>query len=146
MNVREFLQTEIWSKETSRKILQRTWRILRPVAVVSGVLVLLLAVVFAVEWYWLTSGECNAGRTALAKIEELEQLERNSSGNFDATNGQAKALVTVAEQRAWTLRDRRTSSLLEVYRWELEMDHESWVREMEIRVIRAERHEKWPSN
>ncbi len=78
MNVRELLQTEIWSKETSRKILRRTWRIVRPVAVVSGILVLLLAVVFAVEWYWLTSGERKAGRTALAKIEELEQLEWNA--------------------------------------------------------------------
>ena len=129
MNVRELLQTEIWSKETSRKILRRTWRIVRPVAVVSGILVLLLAVVFAVEWYWLTSGERKAGRTALAKIEELEQLEWNASDGFDAMDSQVKASVTVAEQTAWTLRDRNASGMLELYRRELETEHENRIRE-----------------
>jgi hypothetical protein len=68
------------------------------VAIAFGVLVLLLAAVSVVEWYWLTSGERKAGRTALAKIEELEQLEKNQSGDFDVMNSQANA---VREQLAF---------------------------------------------
>jgi hypothetical protein len=146
MNVRELLQIEIWSKETSRKILRRTWRILRPVAVVFGVLVLLLAVVFAVEWYWLTSGERQAGRTALAKIEELEKLEWNASDGFDAIDSQVKPSVTVAKLKAWTLRDRNASAMLELYLWELETEHENRIRESRLRLIAIERHQNWPSN
>ncbi len=146
MNVRELLQIEIWSKETSRKILRGTWRVVRPVALVSGVLVLLLAVVFAVEWYWLTSGERKAGRTALAKIEELEQLEWSASDRFDAMDSQVKASVAVAEQKAWTMRDRNTSGMLEFYRWQLETEHESRIRESQLRLIAIEKHQNWPSN
>src|SRR5579863_9010363 len=146
MNVRELLQTEIWSKETSRKILRRTWRIVRPVAIVSGVLVLLLAVVFVVEWYWLTGGEREAGRTALAKIEELEQREKNQGSDFDVLNSQAKALVRVADHRAWTLRDQRTVSLLELYRWELETEHQNRLLESQIRQIEKERNLELPAD
>ena len=146
MKVRELLQTEIWSKETSRKILRRVWRIVRPVAVVSGVLVLLLTVAFVLEWYWLTSGERKTGRTALAKIEELEQLERNSSGEFDAMNSQAKAMVRVADQNAWTLRDRRAVNALEIYRWELETEHQGRLLELQIRQIEKERNLESPAD
>ena len=146
MNVRELLQIEIWSKETSRKILRRTWRILRPVAVVSGVLVLLLAVVFAVEWDWLTSGERKAGRTALAEIEELEKLEWDAGDGFDVMDSQAKVSVAVAEQKAWTLRDQNTSAMLELYLGELQIEHENRIRESRLRLIAIERHQNWPSN
>jgi hypothetical protein len=146
MNVRELLQTEIWSKETSRKILRRVWRIVKPVAIVSGFLVLLLAVAFAVEWFWLTGGERNAGRTALAKIEELEQLERNRTGDFDAMNSQAKALVRVADQKAWTLRDRRTAVAVGLYRWELETEHQNRLLELQIWQIEKEKHLVLPAD
>jgi hypothetical protein len=146
MNVRELLQTEIWSKETSRRILRRVWRIVKPVAMVFTVLVLLLAVVVAVEWYWLTSGERKAGRTALAKIEELQQLDIDPTGDFDAMNSQAKALVRVADQKARTLRDRRVSTLLEIYRWELETEHEDRLRELQIRQIEKERQLELPAD
>ncbi len=146
MNVRTLLQTELWSEETSRRILRRTWKIARPVAVVSGILALLLAFVFVVEWRWLTTGERKAGQAALAKIEELEQLETNASDGFDAINSQAKALTTVAGQKAWTLRDRRAADLLELYRWIIETDHGGRVREIEMRAIMAERRLKAPSN
>jgi hypothetical protein len=146
MKVRKLLRIELWSKETSRRILQRAWRIARPAAVVSGVLILLLGVVFAVEWSWLTSGERKAGRAALGKIEELEKLESNASGGFDAKNSQTKASVAVAEQKAWTLRDRRTSGMLEIYRWELETEQEDRIRESHLRLIAIQRHQIWPSN
>jgi hypothetical protein len=146
MKIRELLQIEIWSKETTRKILRRIWKVTKPVALVFGVLVLLLGIIFAVEWYWLTNGERKAGKAALAKVEELEQLEKNSGDGFDAMNRQAKTSTAVAEQSAWTLRDRRTAGLLEFYRWDLESEHESRVREMEGRAILAERHLQWPSN
>jgi hypothetical protein len=146
VNVRELLQTEIWSKETSRRILRRIWRIARPVFAVTGVLVLLLGVAFAIEWYWMTSGERTAGRAALAKIEELERFEGNKNDGFDEANRQAKNLTIVADQKAWTLRDRNTAGLLEFYRWELESDHESRVREMEVKTLAAENHLELHSN
>jgi hypothetical protein len=113
---------------------------------IFGVLVLLLGIAFAVEWYWLTSGERKAGRAALAKVEELEQLDKNAGGGFDEMNRQAKASTAVAEQKAQTLRDRRAAGLLEIYRWELESEHENRVRELEARAIVAERHLQWHSN
>jgi hypothetical protein len=115
MTFREFLRIEIWSKETTRKVLRRIWKVTKPAALVFGVLVLVLGIIFAVEWYWLTNGERKAGRAALAKVEELEQLEKNSGDGFDAMNRQAKTSTAVAEQSAWTLRDRRTAGLLEFY-------------------------------
>ncbi|MGA7242355.1 MAG: hypothetical protein WBX19_04190 [Terracidiphilus sp.] len=77
----------------------------------------------------------------MAKIEELEQLEWNASDGFDAMDSQVKASVTVAEQTAWTLRDRNASGMLELYRRELETEHEN-----RIRMIAIERHQNWPSN
>jgi len=146
MTLREVLQIEIWSKETSRTILRRIWKVTRPVAVASGILILLLGAGYAVECYWLTSGEREAGKAALAKIEELEQLETNSSDGFDAMNRQAKASVAIAEQKAWTLRDKRAVGLLHLYRWELETDHENRVREVESRAFVAKKHLTWPSH
>jgi len=55
-------------------------------------------------------------------------------------NRQAKALTKAADQKAWTLRDRRTATLLELYRWELETGHESRLKELQIRSLAKERH------
>jgi hypothetical protein len=116
------------------------------VAVVSGILVLILAVVFSVEWYWLTTAERIAGKAALVQIEKLEQLERDASDGFDSADQQAKASVVVAEQKAWTLRDRRTAEMLELYRWELETGHEYRIRESQLRLIATQRRRSWFSN
>jgi hypothetical protein len=109
-------------------------------------LVLLLGAAFAVEWYWLTGGEREAGKAALTKIEALEQLEKNANDGFDAMDSQAKASVALARQKAWTLRDRRTLEELEFYRWELETVHDRRIRELELRSIVIQRHLEWHEN
>ena len=140
MTIREMLQIEIWSKETSRRIIRRTWKIAKPVAVVLATLVLLLGTAFVVEWNWLTGGERRAGEAALAKIEALERLERNAGEGFETLNREAKSSTAAAEQKAWTIRDRQAAGLLEIYRWELETDHEARLRGMQVEATLAARH------
>ena len=61
MKVRELFQIELWSKITSRKI-----------CIGIGIVIVGLFSWCEVEKYWLTPGERDAGWTALAQIEELE--------------------------------------------------------------------------
>jgi hypothetical protein len=146
MTLREFLQIELWSSETSRRVIRKTWKIVRPIALVSGVLIVLLGVAFEVESRWFTNAERKAGKAALAKIEELDRLERNASDGFDVMNDQAKASVVIAEQKVWTLRDRQVSNELEFYRWELETNHEARIRDLQLESIAIEKHLKWHNN
>jgi hypothetical protein len=146
MTLREVLQIELWSRETSRRILRSIWKVTKPVVAVLGVLILLVGITYTVESRWLTSGERKAGLEALAKIEELQQIEGNVGVDFNSANGEAKGFVAVAQQKALTLRDKRAAGLLELFRWELETDHESRVRELEGRALYAERHLQWHSN
>jgi hypothetical protein len=130
MKIRELLQTEIWSKETTRKIIRRIWKFLKPAGAVLGVLALLLGVLFAVEWYWLTGGERKAGKEALAKIEEVQTLlmgadDRSNQDviwvtRFDTAERNARAAVDTAERNAWTIRDRQVAVELSGYLWEID--------------------------
>jgi len=143
MNVRELLQIEIWSKETSRIIIGRIWKFLKPASIVFGILVLVLGNVYLVERYWLTGDERKAGRTAMVQVEELEQVENNASDRFDDADKLAKAAITVAQQKAWTLRDRWVAGELEFYRWKLEQAHDDEVREKQLRSFSIQRHLEW---
>ncbi|MGB6726374.1 MAG: hypothetical protein WBE74_10760 [Terracidiphilus sp.] len=73
---------------------------MKPAGVVLGISILLLGAVFAVEWYWLTSGERRAGRVALPQIEELEKLVDCNCDQFSTVEIQAKAAVEDANRRA----------------------------------------------
>jgi hypothetical protein len=61
MKIRELLQTELWSKRTSRRIL-----------VGIGILVVGFFFWCAIEQYVLTPGERSAARAALVKVDELQ--------------------------------------------------------------------------
>ena len=71
MGIREVSQAEIWSKETSRKILSRVWKVLKWAGISIGTVVAALALFVFVWTHWLTAKERNAGTTALAQIDAL---------------------------------------------------------------------------
>ncbi|HEY4357562.1 MAG TPA: hypothetical protein VGN16_17550 [Acidobacteriaceae bacterium] len=114
MTVREVLQTELWSKRTSRKIL-----------IGFGIVVAVLAVALGIERYWLTPSERNAGRSALAAIDGLQHAEDMSHEVFHARDLMAKNQVDVASRAAWTGRDKVVVLLLENYLVLTEIDDES---------------------
>ncbi|MGA7342005.1 MAG: hypothetical protein WBX18_15475 [Terracidiphilus sp.] len=122
MTVRELLRYELWSEETSRRILGRIWKFLKPTAVVLGVLLFLLWIVFLVERNWLTSGERNAGRAALARIEGLQGLIDCNRDQFAAADQDAEAAVHLAMQKARTIRDNSVAFNLWMYLNEVESD------------------------
>ena len=140
MKVRELLQTELWSKETSRKILKRIWRILKPVSIGLGLVLALLFGFYEVEVHWLTSGEKQAGRTALAQVEKLEALRYCKCEQFAVANGEAKKAVQGSRGKAWTLRDRSLAEWLEFYRWQIETENADDLRDAQVAEFVAQRH------
>ncbi|SRR5260370_28687737 len=97
MEIRELLQTEIWSKRTSRKIL-----------IGIGVLFVgfvLWCAVYVVDKRWMTPGEHTAVRAALTQIDALQNFDGMSDAEFDSGVLLAKRKVEDAEQAAWTSRD-----------------------------------------
>ena len=104
MKVREFLRKEIWSKETSRKIL-----------VGLGLLIVAIQVFHEVDVRWTTPSERRAGRAALVEIDALQSSAGMSDGNFAQAFKTAEAGVQVAEAAAWTTRDRGIVQLLSGY-------------------------------
>jgi hypothetical protein len=140
MTLHELFQIELWSKETSRRILGRIWKFLKPTAVVLGVLVFLLWVVFLIERNWLTSGERNAGRAALARIEELQGLIGCDCGRFRAADQNADAAVHLATEKARTIRDNSVAFNLWMYLSEVESDDRRDRMEALIKSSELERH------
>src|ERR1035438_3789349 len=118
MNIRELLQIGILSNKKSRRIL-----------VGFGIVVVSLFVGFRVpqvlQRSWLTPGERDAGRAALAKIDSLQNLESISLEDFDAReNGLAEKLKMVSDE-AWTQRDESVYCQLWLYRRITEPDRRS---------------------
>jgi hypothetical protein len=146
MNLRELLKTELWSKETTRKVLRPAGWFLKRAAIVLGVLVILIGVAYEIESHWLTSGERKAGRVALAQIEELEKLETGGNQGFEVVDARAKASVAVAEQKAWTLRDGYVNQFLVVYLGQIEMNHESAQREAQAKQFVMQKNLPWHSS
>jgi hypothetical protein len=107
MNVRELLQTEIWSKRTSRKILV-------VLAIICVGLILSIAA-YVVDESWITPSERSAGRAALAQIDGLQNFDGMSDAEFDAGVLQAGRKVDDAEQAAWTSRDKRIAGVVSFY-------------------------------
>jgi hypothetical protein len=141
MKVRELLQTELWSKETSRKVLRRIWRVLKPVAIALSLLLVLLFVSYEIEIHWLTNGERQAGKVALAQVEKLEALSYCRCEQFAAANGEAKKAVEGAREKVRTLRDRGLAEWLEFYRWQVETENAHDLREAQVAEFVAQRHQ-----
>ncbi|HEU5351713.1 MAG TPA: hypothetical protein VFU55_08955 [Terracidiphilus sp.] len=146
MNVRELLRYEIWSKETSRRILRPIVKILKPTGIVLGSLVFLAVVVYAIESGWLTNGERTAGKVALVQVEKLETLIDCNCDGFAVTDENAKAAVEVARQNAWTLRDRQVAALLSFYLWEVEQAQGQDSRETKLKRLMQQRGLRWHSD
>ena len=146
MKIRELLRYEIWSKETSRKILSPIGKCLKWVAIVSGSLAVLLAIAYVIESHWLTYGERGAGRTALTQIEELEKLIDCNCDQFVVVDGKAHSVLTLATQKAWTIRDHSVAFELWFYLTEVEQKQEGDLREAQAKAIVEQRHLQWHSN
>jgi hypothetical protein len=104
MKIREILQIELWSKRTSRKILAGI-----------GVVIVAVFVWAAVEQYWLTPGEHNAGNVALSEIDLLQSMESASNGDFYARADEAEGKVEIARLAARTTRDKNIAFDLSGY-------------------------------
>jgi hypothetical protein len=131
MKVRELLQTEIWSKETSQKVLARVRKVLVRVGIVVGILVVVLGFVLAVEMSWLTSRERKVASAGLAEIDAMQNLMQASGSDFGARDQHAKELVEAADRASWTLRDKSVAFDLSYYLSETEMAR----RDTEMRVL-----------
>jgi hypothetical protein len=125
MRVREFLQTELWSKETSRKIF-----------IGFGIVVAGLIAWTAIEQHWLTPGERKAARVAMEQIDSLQNFESISKSDFAVKDGQAKQEVDVAQRAAWTERDKEFAIALSMYLNLTEIDNEFLQR----RLIMEQKH------
>jgi hypothetical protein len=104
MKVRELLQTELWSKRTTRRIL-----------VVLVVAVIAFGVVFTVEVKWTSAGERSAARLALAELDALRKFDSGNYEGFAKKTFQADKMIDAADQAAWTLRDERIVRELRSY-------------------------------
>jgi hypothetical protein len=147
MKVRELLQIEIWSKETSRKILDSIRKILfwvfpskktfKRIGIVLGILIVVLGVILAIEIIWLTSGERKVASTTLAKIDSMQNLVTTSSNDFEAMDQQAKEMVEEADHVAWTIRDKGVAFNLSFYLSETEQarhetEFRAWIQQRKI--------------
>jgi hypothetical protein len=146
MKIRELLQIEIWSKETSRKILVRTRKILVRVGIVFGILVVVLGIILAIEMSWLTSGERKVASAALVEIDEMQNLVQAGGNDFEARDQQAKETVEAADRAAWTLRDKGAAYDLSFYLYLTESDRHSAELETEARAMMRQRNVPWPSS
>ena len=111
MAVREILQTEIWSAETSRKII----KLFRWVLTFIGISIACFAVWYVVSNNWLTGSEKRAGQIALSQIDALQNLSALSDTEYVANYKQAEGSVRAAENAAWTAKDRSVASVLTTY-------------------------------
>jgi hypothetical protein len=105
MNFRELLQTAFWSKKTLLRMLIGFGFLLVAIALVAGVW-------YETDLHWITPGERNAGRTVLAQIDSLQNLELISRQDFEARESGLQERLDAAHEVAWTLRDK-------VVNWEL---------------------------
>jgi hypothetical protein len=115
MEIRELLQIGRWSKRTTRRILVGFGAV---VGLVVG-----FGVLRVVQRYWLTPGERDAGKVALARIDALQKIESIRREDFDERNsGLAEELRTASEE-AWTDRDNLVYSQLSLYYLVTESEH-----------------------
>jgi hypothetical protein len=113
MKIREVLQTELWSKRT-------TWKIL----IVSAV-VLVLGYGFwqAYDRYWISLGVRGPGRMALAQIDELQTTSKSCDPSFDAKAEGADREIKLADPKAHTTRDFAVTMQLTVYLGNIQLKH-----------------------
>ena len=128
MEVRKVLQTEVWSKTTSRKI----WTLFRKILSGIEIFIIVLIVWFGINRMWLTSPERRAGIAALEKIDALQRFSVMSQEQYGQEHTQAKLSVDAAERAAWTSRDLSIASALSTYLLFTEMQRQD--RELKMKL------------
>ncbi len=116
MTLREVLQIELWSKETSRRILVIS-------GVLIGVLVLGSLSFYEIDTHWFSARERNAATAALKQVDVLQSFGSLSDQEFEAKSKEAEAAVHAAEKAAVTERDRQLAFLISMYLEETRADH-----------------------
>jgi hypothetical protein len=125
--IREFLQIEIWSKTTSRKILIGFGKIFVGLAIVGVGVVAWVAI----SSHWITNAERNAGKAALAQVDALQRFDEMSDAEYEEGALQAKGKIAAAEQAAWTFKDRWVYINLEMcfVLTDAEKSNRRWIKE-----------------
>jgi hypothetical protein len=96
--VREWMQTEVWSTRTSKKI------------VLSGLILLLVAFgVLLIFEHWSNPWEHQAAK---AMLKHAEMVRSARSEDFSREVEAAKASEDLAERRAWTNRDQQVEAVV----------------------------------
>jgi hypothetical protein len=128
MNVRKLLQTELWSKRTTRKILVI-------VGIVFGIAAVIYGGLYAFEKFWLSPGERSAGKVLLQEIDNLQSVSPESQ-EFEAGVLEAKKQLELAKNAGITLRDDQIATLLDLYLSDTEMKRS----DLEMKKLARERH------
>jgi len=115
MKVRELLQTELWSKENHR-------RILAGFCIGIGLCIVGFVAWDRFEVHWLTSGEREAARAALAEIDSIEAAGPLSDQEWEARAHQVRAKVNASAAAARTYRDTFVEMDLSLYFLKVETD------------------------
>jgi hypothetical protein len=108
MSLRALLQTEIWSKRTTRKTLVWSGTFL-------GFVIAFLTIWILIERYWLTPGERRTGREALIQIDGLQDFNSMSAQDFNLKFHRAENEVNAARMSAWTWQDKGVTEALSLY-------------------------------
>ncbi|MGA3334578.1 MAG: hypothetical protein ABSC62_10500 [Terracidiphilus sp.] len=105
MKVRELLQHEIWSKETSRKILVGF-------AVFVAALFIVFGTWYEFETHWLTIRERVAAKVALQRIDALQNADSLSDEEFKIRRNEVNSAVDAAGLAARTSKDEMVAAEL----------------------------------
>jgi hypothetical protein len=116
MKIRELLKYELWSRRTTRQIFVG-------LGTVIGLIFVGFWVWNKVELHWLTSGERNAARTALADIDSMEDTAPLTDQEWEARKQQVKTKVEATAAAARTYRDTLMEMDLSLYFLDVEKDH-----------------------
>jgi hypothetical protein len=115
MSFREILQFELWSKQTSRKLMK-----------VFGagftIFVLLVFCLYLFDTKWISSEERRTAKVALALVDSLQQqyLEGDEK-DYEAKAQRAKDAVNAAVHAAMTSRDDQIANALFAYVTEIDV-------------------------
>jgi hypothetical protein len=108
MKVRKLLRYEIWSKETSRKILVG-------IGIIFVSLIGVLYGGYEIDLHWLTRAERSAAKIALVQIDGLEDSGPMTLEEFETRSKQVEASVSAADRAARTLKDQLVEMQLGLY-------------------------------
>jgi hypothetical protein len=114
MKFRELLQTELWSKRTTRKIL-----------VGIGIVFAGFFAWAAVDEHWISPEEHKAGREALVQIESLKKIDSEKDKDLELGVQQAQQKIEAAKNAAWTTRDTFLTLDLSMYLLMTEVDRKA---------------------